>query len=84
MAKIYELVHYDREDDNGIDFEKIVGVYSSEEKAQQAIERLRDKPGFRDCPRGWLICDIEVDKDTAWEDGFATFINGVEQVKGSK
>jgi hypothetical protein len=84
LMKIYELHHYDPEDDNGVDFDKTIGVYSSEEKAKQAIERLHDKPGFRDCPNGWLIYDIDVDKDSAWEGGFVTFINGVEQVKESQ
>ncbi|HEY4171328.1 MAG TPA: hypothetical protein VGM96_31340 [Reyranella sp.] len=82
--EIYELFHYDQEDDDGIDFQKLIGVYSSEKKAEDAIERLRDKPGFRDCPNGWLICPIVVDEETAWENGFVTFINGIEQGKGSE
>ncbi|MBS0547723.1 MAG: hypothetical protein JSR24_08245 [Proteobacteria bacterium] len=84
MTKIYELHHYDPDSDNGIDFDKKIGVYSSEALAQQAIERLRDKPGFRDCPSGWLIEEVIVDKDTAWEQGFVTFIDGVEQGKGGQ
>jgi hypothetical protein len=80
MTIVYLVHHYDSEPDDGIDYDKVIGFYSSRELAQQAIGRLHDKPGFRECPQGWKIADIILDKDDAWRDGFATMINGVEQV----
>lgn len=56
--------------------EKLVGVYSSERLARQAIERLRDKPGFRDYPERWEIDDWYLDEDD-WTDGFVTVLHGV-------
>ena len=76
MTKIYELHHYDPEDDSGIDFDKRIGVYSSEALAKAAIERLRDKPGFRECPNGWLIEEVVVDKDTKEAKSIAGEFNG--------
>ena len=32
-----------------------IGIFSSEEKAKQAIEKLKPYPGFRDHPDGFLI-----------------------------
>ena len=71
---VFMLWHvYELRDDFGIhDEEKLIGVFSSEANAQEAIERLKDKEGFRDLP---LSC-FEIDKTTVdqigWEDGFAT------------
>ena len=71
---VFMLWHvYELRDDFGIhDEEKLIGVFSSEANAQRAIERLKDKEGFRDLP---LSC-FEIHKTTvdqvSWEDGFAT------------
>ena len=72
MTKVYVVLHYDQETFDDDDQEKQIGVYSTEERAQQAIERLRDKPGFRDFPERWMISDIVLDKDSFWTDGFIT------------
>ena len=71
---VFMLWHvYELRDDFGIhDEEKLIGVFSSEAKAQEAIERLKEKEGFRDLP---LSC-FEIHETTVyqvgWEDGFAT------------
>ena len=71
---VFMLWHvYELRDDFGIhDEEKLIGVFSSEANAQEAIEHLKDKEGFRDLP---LSC-FEIHKTTVdqvgWEDGFAT------------
>jgi hypothetical protein len=41
----------------------LVGVYSSLEKAEQAIARLRQRPGFRDYPDGFRIDGRILDED---------------------
>ena len=71
---VFMLWHvYELRDDFGIhDEEKLIGVFSSEANAQEAIERLKDKEGFRDLP----LCCFEIHKTKVdrigWEDGFAT------------
>jgi len=62
--------HYDQETLADEEHEKLIGAYSTEERAQQAIDRLRDKPGFRDFPDRWVTDEIVVDKDSFWTDGF--------------
>jgi hypothetical protein len=46
-----------------------IGVYSSEEQATEAIERLRNKKGFVDFPQGFEVYSYKLDRDN-WEDGF--------------
>jgi hypothetical protein len=50
---------------------KMIGVYSTQEKAQQAVDRLSRQPGFRDSPKGFSIDPYTVDKDS-WAEGFVT------------
>ena len=70
---VFMLWHvYELRDDFGIhDEEKLIGVFSSEANAQEAIEQLKDKEGFRDLP----LCCFEIHKTKVdrigWEDGFA-------------
>jgi hypothetical protein len=77
MTTLYILHHRDQETYDANDEDKVIGVYSSEARAQQAIERLRDKPGFRDFPERWFIGELTLDKDsTAWNEGFITVYRG--------
>jgi len=48
---------------------KLIGVYSDEGEAKQAIERIKDKPGFQDYPDGFQIDCYELNVDH-WQDGF--------------
>ena len=54
------------------DEEKLIGAFSSEQKAQEAIKLLRGREGFRDFP---LYCfeihKMKVDRMN-WADGFCT------------
>lgn len=76
MTTVYILYHYDQETLEDNDHRKMVGVYSTEKRAEQAIERLRDKPGFREFPERWFIGHAVLDKDTQWTDGFVTIQPG--------
>ena len=51
--------------------EKLIGIYSSENDAQEAIKRIKTKPGFRDFPDGFQIDEYEIGKDN-WPEGFVT------------
>lgn len=65
--KVYILTHSRNEEE--LDGFKTIGVFSSEETAQQAIERLKPLPGFRDYPENFNIDGYELDK-TFWVGGF--------------
>lgn len=70
--EVYLLWHtHDLTDDFGTHKEiKLIGVFSSEEKAKKVIDDLKDKEGFRDHP---LEC-FEIGKNKidspSWTDGF--------------
>jgi hypothetical protein len=69
---VYELWHYKLAPGEEPDEEKDpkdIGIYSTEEQAKAAIERLKDKPGFRDWPGGFRIFRAILDKDY-WVEGF--------------
>jgi len=65
----YDLSH--ERYDGRQDYEKLLGVYSTKEKAEEALAGLRDKPGFRDHPEGFEILAGPVD-ETGWLDGFVS------------
>lgn len=67
MIEVYLLEHsrIDGEEENY----KTLGIFSSIEKAEAAIQLLKGKPGFKDYPDGFNIDRYEVDK-IFWVDGF--------------
>lgn len=48
---------------------KVVGIYSSREMAENAMERARLLPGFAEEPEGFTIDQYVIDKDH-WPRGF--------------
>jgi hypothetical protein len=66
----YELWHM-RYDEEGQDHDKLLGIYSTQEGAEQALALLRDKPGFRDYPDGFELGEGPLD-ETCFTDGFVT------------
>ncbi|MHB9106588.1 MAG: DUF7336 domain-containing protein [Armatimonadota bacterium] len=82
MSSVYILHHVhllteDRED------VKLIGVYSSRDNAEAAVERLRNQPGFCKTPKlvnldtdentdGFQIVEYGLDEDH-WQEGFATW-----------
>jgi hypothetical protein len=59
---------WDEEDGDDL---KILGVYSTEQKARDRIVRARSLPGFRDEPDCFLIDHYAIDQDR-WIDGFVS------------
>jgi hypothetical protein len=51
------------------DDEKLIGVYSSPDKAAEAQRRASQRPGFRDSLDGFGIDAYILDEDR-WTDGF--------------
>jgi hypothetical protein len=67
-ARVFLLWHVHRHDD-GYEDEKLIGVYSTEQGAVAAQERVAGQPGFRDQPHGFEISPRRVDRDD-WVEGF--------------
>jgi hypothetical protein len=68
MASVFVLQHVHEREDGSEDV-KFIGVYSSREKAQAAVARLRQLPGFADAPDGFHIDEYPVDRDH-WAEGY--------------
>lgn len=64
---VYSLWHVRRV--GGADDEKLIGIYSTREKALQAKERTVRLKGFRDFPGQFLISRELLDH-SSWQDGF--------------
>ena len=69
MKSVFILQHcYEHE--YGHDEIKFIGAYSSEQKADETIKRLKNVGGFRDYPVDCFFIDkYEIDKDH-WTEGF--------------
>lgn len=70
MNRVHFLYHIDEKRVDGYHHGKLIGIYSTPEAAQAAIERLRDKPGFKDHPDRWRIHPRTLNRDS-WARGFA-------------
>ena len=57
-------------DNEGCDETKLLGVFSTYQRAEAAITARRDKPGFIDHPDGFEIAEVAVDQDQEWMEGF--------------
>lgn len=68
MESVFVLQHVHARED-GIEDVKFIGVYSSREKAQAAMARLRRLPGFADSPEGFHLDEYRVDQDH-WAEGY--------------
>lgn len=52
---------------------KTIGIFSSRKNAQEAVNQLRNKPGFRDHPKkAFLISKCKVDR-IGWSEGFCSW-----------
>jgi hypothetical protein len=65
------LVHHVHQLSDGEEDVKLLGVFSSEEKAALAIDDALKLPGFSEAPDGFSIDKYQVDKRT-WTQGFVT------------
>ena len=64
---------------------KFLGIFSTKEKAEKAIQMLSKEPGFKDFPKiiddndiendvieGFYIIKVVVDEIAEWKEGFTT------------
>ena len=72
--KVYVLWHvYELDDDYGLhDEEKLIGIFSTREKAAEAIEAHKDLEGFRDYPVECFEIHEAVVNRSSWNEGFTT------------
>lgn len=74
LTDVFLLWHtHNLTDDFGTHEEvKLIGVFSSEAKASEAIELVKDKDGFREYPLSCFeIVKMKIDQ-LSWVDGFFT------------
>jgi hypothetical protein len=70
VENVVYLLWFEKEMPEGEeDIELLIGVYSSEETAKAAIERVKDKKGFVDFQQGFNIYPHQLDRDS-WLEGF--------------
>lgn len=65
------LLQHAHEKDDGEEDVKTVGIYSTRQLAEEAIERMRVQPGFKDAPDGFHINRYRVNEDH-WVEGYVT------------
>lgn len=71
---VFVLEHARYKDDNSandIEDFKLIGVFATEQQAQDAIERLKSQPGFKDFPNGFHI-DAYPLGQINWSQGFVS------------
>jgi hypothetical protein len=66
---VYLLYHWRDQTDEGS--AKLIGVFSSEQKAEEATAICAAQPGFIDHPDSFLVDRYIVDR-LNWTEGFAT------------
>lgn len=60
--------------------EKLIGVYRTHANAEAAINRLKDKPGFRDTPEGFEIAECVLDRD-GWTEGYISVAEAMKDIE---
>lgn len=68
------ILHHSYELEHCVEETKLIGVYSSNEEARAAIDRLKHKPGFCDRIDSFMIEEYELNKDH-WTEGFVSLTN---------
>ena len=63
MKTLYLVLHENRKTEDI----KCIGIYSSRQCAEKAVERLSTTPGFRDAPQCFSIDPYVLDRDH-WSD----------------
>lgn len=63
---------------NEIEYTKVIGIYSTRNKAQEVISTYKELPGFKEYPEDFYIDEYHLDKNE-WEEGFL----GSAELEGS-
>ena len=71
MSSVF-VVQHEHEVADEVDDAKFIGVYSTRETAEAAVQRLVHAPGFADSPESFHISEYQLDQDH-WVEGFVTW-----------
>ncbi|MFC1415368.1 DUF7336 domain-containing protein [Streptacidiphilus cavernicola] len=74
----YFLVMHVHEFESGEEDLKIIGLFRSPERAEQAVASAKLLSGFRDTPDGFEIVPYELDR-AGWLEGYETVMENDEQ-----
>lgn len=81
MEKVYFVDHIrDISEDDDVQDVKLIGVYTTKELAEEAVERKKNLEGFRDYPDGFEISETPLDTDL-WTSGFITIEEAIAAIK---
>jgi len=58
IRKVYMLYHRDKKNDD-----KLIGFFSTKEKALEIVDKWKEMKGFRDFPEGFKIRTMIIGKD---------------------
>ncbi|MBP9479134.1 MAG: hypothetical protein KBF12_10980 [Sebaldella sp.] len=73
---VYLLTHtYPVGKDKFFDEVRIIGVYSSKKKGEEALLEYQYKEGFKSHIDGFYLEKWEVDNDFEWSEGFITVMS---------
>jgi hypothetical protein len=73
LKYVYLLEHSYEYEFEGELFDEIktIGIFSTREKAEEVVNKLKTLPGFKDHPlECFLIEKYEIDQISGWEEGF--------------
>lgn len=75
--KIYQVYHFHDISDEQEEW-KIIGYFSSKEKAKAVVKAYKKLPGFKDVPPvvGWT----EIGGQPSWEGGFSTWLETLQEM----
>lgn len=84
MEKVYLVWHVRviSEEDETEDL-KLIGIYTTEKLAEEAVERKKNLEGFRDYPDGFEISENPLDTDL-WTSGFISMEEAMMAGKDDK
>lgn len=71
MIQTYCRLWHRHTDEEGRDHDKLLGIYSTQERAEIGLALMRGKPGFQEYPDGFEINEGTVDR-TYMTEGFVT------------
>lgn len=70
MRTVFMLWHV-HEFEDGHEDVKLLGVFSSKDKAEAALHEVEYQPGFKELPDGFSISEIDIDH-IQWKEGYVT------------
>lgn len=71
------MLHHVHEFEDGHEDVKLIGLYTSMDLAQNALDKVKDKPGFKELPDGFEISECRLNQ-LEWPEGFITLQPGEE------